>query len=192
VEADSLPPESDPQPMPAVRRKVSVTLPNPIRPAVHEEPVFTDVAAPLEAVLPPEIVSTIVARIEVTDPINTADHDQPPITSTRHSPPATRHPNAASQAVAALEQGQPAQAAEIARSALREHADSAALCRILGVAEYRRGRYAAAQSAFQQALSLDNTNGLSYFLMGCTLARLGQQAAADRHLAKARVLDPRF
>jgi len=96
------------------------------------------------------------------------------------------------RAVAALEQDDPARAVEISRTALREQSDSAALYRILGVAEYRQDNYAASQSALQQALSLDNSSGLSYFLMGCTLAKLGQQAAAERHFARARALDPRF
>ncbi len=69
---------------------------------------------------------------------------------------------------------------------------SAEAQRLLGTAQYRQGRYSAAQSAFATALSLDNTAGLSYFLMGCTLRKLGQQDAAATHFARAAELDPRF
>ncbi|MGD9722403.1 MAG: tetratricopeptide repeat protein [Pirellulales bacterium] len=69
---------------------------------------------------------------------------------------------------------------------------SAALARTLGAAYYRQGDYARAQSALEQALSLDNTNGLSYLLMGCTLEKLGQSEAAKSNLEQAGRLDPRL
>jgi hypothetical protein len=39
---------------------------------------------------------------------------------------------------------------------------------------------------------LDNSAGLSYFLMGCTLKKLDQPEAAASHFARAAELDPRF
>jgi len=44
----------------------------------------------------------------------------------------------------------------------------------------------------RQALSLDKTDGLSYFLMGCTLAKLGKTDAAEQQLARAAELEPSF
>ncbi len=45
---------------------------------------------------------------------------------------------------------------------------------MLGAAYYRTGDYKSSQVALQQALSLDKSSALSYLLMGCTLAKLGQ------------------
>ena len=59
-------------------------------------------------------------------------------------------------------------------------------------AQYRLGDYAAAQVAIAQGLSLDKSDALAYFLMGSTLARLGQAEAAERQFAEAARLDPRF
>ncbi|MBI3467379.1 MAG: tetratricopeptide repeat protein [Planctomycetes bacterium] len=169
-------PAREPRRLPLGTRRVSaLPAPNPVQPAIHEQPVLSDVANVSD-------VQTIVALIEVTDPEETSSA----------ALAETTPDEAIAQAVAALGKGQPTQAAEICQAALREHADCPALYRILGVAEYRQSNYAASQSALWQALSLDNSSGLSYFLMGCTLARLGQQAAADRHLAQARALDSRF
>jgi tetratricopeptide (TPR) repeat protein len=39
---------------------------------------------------------------------------------------------------------------------------------------------------------LDNTHALSYFLMGSTLAKLGEREAAAKHFEQARALDPKF
>jgi tetratricopeptide (TPR) repeat protein len=69
---------------------------------------------------------------------------------------------------------------------------SAHLYQALAVAYYRRGDYASSQVAAQQALSLDNSSALSYFLVGSALARLGRAEAAEVHLRQARRLDPRF
>jgi predicted Zn-dependent protease len=97
-----------------------------------------------------------------------------------------------SAAVAALECNQPDIAIALVNPALSRFPESAALYRILGTANYRRGDYPASQIALQQALSLDNTSALSYFLMGCTLTKLGQAEAAEEHYERARQLDPRF
>ena len=84
-------------------------------------------------------------------------------------------------------------AAEIATACtVRQFPKSAEAFRILGTAQYRLGRYRAAQSALATALSLDNSSGLSYFLMGCTLNKLGKPDAAAGQFARAAELDPRF
>ncbi len=70
--------------------------------------------------------------------------------------------------------------------------DSAALVRTLGVAYYRQRDYQRAQRAFEQALSLDNSSGLAYVLMGCTLEKLNQPEAAQANFERARSLDPRL
>lgn len=95
-------------------------------------------------------------------------------------------------AVIALRHERPELAAEIAAVAAAHFPKSAEAHRILGTAEYRRGHYGAAQSALAAALSLDNSSALSYFLMGCTLNKLGQAPAAAKHFARAGELDPRF
>jgi tetratricopeptide (TPR) repeat protein len=70
--------------------------------------------------------------------------------------------------------------------------DAAALYRVLGAAHYRQGEFEAAQAALAQALSLDKTDALAYFLMGSTLAKLNQPAAAAKQFSEAARLDARF
>ena len=95
-------------------------------------------------------------------------------------------------AVLALQHDQPALAVELAEASLVEHPQSAPLFRVLGTAQYRQEQWQAAHIAFEQALDLDNTNALAYFLMGSTLSKLGQAEAADWHHRRARQLDPRY
>lgn len=97
-----------------------------------------------------------------------------------------------SAAVAALQANRPEMAIALIMPALDQTPPSAALYRALGTAHYRRGDYSASQTALQQALSLDNSSALSYFLMGCTLSKLGQTAAAEEHFRQAQKRDPRF
>ena len=70
--------------------------------------------------------------------------------------------------------------------------DSAGVQRTLGAAYYRTGDYRSSQVALQQALSLDKSSPLSYFLMGCTLVKLGRSEAAAMHFRQAGMLDPRY
>jgi tetratricopeptide (TPR) repeat protein len=95
-------------------------------------------------------------------------------------------------ATAALRYNQPGAAIELIEPAVKVFPKSAALHRILAASYYRRGDYAASQVAAQQALSLDNSSALSYFLVGSALARLGQPEAAETHLRQAQRLDPRY
>jgi tetratricopeptide (TPR) repeat protein len=97
-----------------------------------------------------------------------------------------------SAATMALRHNHPDVAVELLTPAERRFADSAALRRILGVAYYRLGDYRASQVALQQALSLDKSSALTYFLMGCTLAKLGQSEAAGTHFRQAEAIDPRY
>jgi tetratricopeptide (TPR) repeat protein len=99
---------------------------------------------------------------------------------------------AVSAAVAGLRHDQPEVAAELAQSALSRWPKSAALYRTLGMAEYRREHWQPAQAALRQALSLDNSHALSYFLLGCTLSKLGQDQEAERNFCHARQLDARY
>jgi tetratricopeptide (TPR) repeat protein len=99
---------------------------------------------------------------------------------------------AQSAAVAALRNDQPALSAELAEAGLQRFPKSAALYRVLGAAQYRRGEWVAAQVALQQALSLDNTQALSYFLMGSTLTKLGRSEEAQSYYRQARQLDARY
>jgi tetratricopeptide (TPR) repeat protein len=96
-------------------------------------------------------------------------------------------------AVAALAQGDSERAIDEAGRGLSQTPDqAAALYRVLGAAHYRRGEYHAAQAALAQALSLDKSDALSYFLMGSTLEKLKDRQAAARHFAEAARLDGRF
>jgi len=97
-----------------------------------------------------------------------------------------------SAGVTALRHNQPALAVDLLLSARRRFPHVAELDRVLGTAYYRLGDYQSSQLALQQALSLDKSSGLSYFLMGCTLAKLGQQEAARTHWKQARMLNPRY
>jgi tetratricopeptide (TPR) repeat protein len=63
---------------------------------------------------------------------------------------------------------------------------------VLGAAHYRRGEYQVAQTALAQALSLDKSDALAYFLMGSTLAKQNEHEAAAKYLAEAARLDVRF
>ena len=91
-----------------------------------------------------------------------------------------------------LQHNRPELAIELIEPAVRRFPNSAALYRILGTAYYRGGDYPSAQRALQQALSLDKTSALSYFLLGCTLARLGQADAAETQFRQAQLLDSRY
>ncbi|MEE8451370.1 MAG: tetratricopeptide repeat protein [Thermoguttaceae bacterium] len=97
-----------------------------------------------------------------------------------------------SAATAALRSNQPALALELLTVARRQFPNSAAIHRILGVAHYRLGNYESSQVALQQALSLDNSAAVSYFLMGCTQAKLGQPESADANFRRARAIDPTY
>ncbi|MEN6450449.1 MAG: tetratricopeptide repeat protein [Thermoguttaceae bacterium] len=97
-----------------------------------------------------------------------------------------------SAAAAALRANRPEMAVELLAAAAKQFPTCAAIHRMLGAAYYRAGDYPSSQLALQQALSLDKSSALSYLLMGCTLAKLGQQQAAENHFRQARTLDPRY
>ena len=101
--------------------------------------------------------------------------------------------NPLDKAVAALASGDNDAAIDAASRGLASRPDEAAqLYRVLGAAHYRRGQYEVAQAALAQALSLDKSDALAYFLMGSTLEKLGEHEAAAKHLAEAARLDVRF
>lgn len=97
-----------------------------------------------------------------------------------------------SAAVTALRCGEPSWAAELAKQGLHRFPDSAALHRTLGLAQFRLQAYESSQVSLQQALSLDTRSGLTYFLMGQTLEKLGRRDDAERHFAQAARLDARY
>ena len=80
----------------------------------------------------------------------------------------------------------------LAETALHRFKGSPSLLRILGTAHLLGGDFHQSQVACQQALSLDKSSALSYFLLGCTLLQLGQTDQADWHFQQAQRLDPRF
>ena len=83
-------------------------------------------------------------------------------------------------------------AVEILRGGLGQFPDSAALWRALGAAHQQQGDDQSAQSALRQALSLDNTSPLAYFLLGQSLRSLGQHEQARRNFQAAADLDGRY
>ncbi len=94
--------------------------------------------------------------------------------------------------ILALRYNRPQLAAEVLSDAARQFPKSAAIHRTLGTAYYRLGDYKSSQVALQQALSLDKSSALTYFLMGCTLAKLGRPEAAESQFRQASLLDPRY
>ncbi len=91
-----------------------------------------------------------------------------------------------------LRHRQPQAAVSLLHEAAQRFPNTPGIHRMLGVGHYRLGDYEASQVALQQALSLDKSSALSYFLMGCTLAKLGQPEAAAAYFRQAHVLDPRY
>lgn len=95
-------------------------------------------------------------------------------------------------AVQSLKYEQPELALELAERGRKNFPRSAALARLEGTAAYQLGRYPEAERALRQSLSLDNSQGLTYFLLGSVLNRLGDSEAAERHFRDAARLDRRF
>lgn len=95
-------------------------------------------------------------------------------------------------AVEALKRDRPDEAIALIEPVLPEHPQSAALHRTLGTAHFRQGDYAAALTALERSVELDKTHALSYFLMGCTLQKLGQPEAAETRFRQAQAIDPRY
>jgi len=94
--------------------------------------------------------------------------------------------------VMALGYGRPGLAWRILTDVKDRFSDCPAISRLLGVACYRLGDFSGAEAALRHALSLDNSSALSYFLLGCTLAKLGQRESAEECFRQARRLDPRY
>jgi Flp pilus assembly protein TadD len=107
-------------------------------------------------------------------------------TSTSQNPNDPSIPTAA--AIAALADNRPEDAIRLAEEARGRFGDHVPLLRVLGASYYRLGDYASSQRVLQQALSLDNSDPLAYFLQGCTLAKLGDRDAAEAHWRYARQL----
>jgi tetratricopeptide (TPR) repeat protein len=102
-------------------------------------------------------------------------------------------PNVAlSAAVESLRHNHPDLAVELLSPLQGSSAHLPRLPQTLGIAYYRLGDYRSAQVSLQQALSLDRSHALTYLLMGCTLAKLGQPESAEAHFRQARTLDPRY
>ncbi len=106
--------------------------------------------------------------------------------------PGSTSESAAEGAAQALKFGQPETAERCAVAALRKFPRSAALHRVRGTALYQSGRDAEAESALKRSLSLDNTQGLSYFLLGSVQTRLGKQSEAAWQFRQAGRFDRRF
>ncbi len=71
-------------------------------------------------------------------------------------------------------------------------ARSAAFQRVLGTAYLRADQAAQAEEYLRRSLRLDSSAGLTYFLLGSCLERLGKTEAAERHFAQAARLEPRL
>lgn len=99
---------------------------------------------------------------------------------------------AVTASIAALKLEQPELALELSSAGSKEFPRSAALHRIHGMASYRLGQYAEAESSLRQSLNLDNSQALSYFLLGSAQNRLGKTEEAKRNLREAARLDARY
>lgn len=193
---------------PALQALASVTQGDPLAPVSTATAIET-IPAPLQTAqtVAFESCDDSAGTAEVTDQTDSADCQ--PAQSNFLSAIASADPVAAlaavetdltnnpndpqipiSATVAALEANQPETAASIARLGIAFHPSCAGLHRTLGAALYRTGKYASSQVALQQALSLDNSSALSYFLMGCVSDKLGDAEAAQTHFARATELDP--
>jgi Flp pilus assembly protein TadD len=95
-------------------------------------------------------------------------------------------------AAAALQRDDSEESIQLSSAALEHAPDDARLWRALGASHFRRGEYGKAQVVLAKAVSLDTSDPLSYFLLGATLRRLGQASEAERHLAVAAEIDPRY
>ena len=98
---------------------------------------------------------------------------------------------AAASAANLLQAGKVDSALKLASSASKRHPSNVRLKHALASAQFESGDPTSAQVTLQQALSLDKGNALTYFLLGYALKAQGDDAAAQRHFAKARQLDPR-
>ena len=109
---------------------------------------------------------------------------------------AARKPNDAHAVVVAsieaLKLEQPALAYELSKEGTQRFPESAGLHRVQALAAYRLGRYEEAEAAVRQSLSLDNSQALSYFLLGSVCERRGDRASAARYRAEAARLDARY
>jgi predicted Zn-dependent protease len=99
---------------------------------------------------------------------------------------------AVTASIAALKLEQPELALELSAAGAASFPRSAALHRIRGMAAYRLGKYAEAESSLRQSLNLDNSQALSYFLLGSAQSRLGKTEEAKRNLREAARLDARY
>lgn len=95
-------------------------------------------------------------------------------------------------ATLALRHGQPGIASSLLEEASPSFSHHARVQLTRGLALYRRGDYQGARQVLERAVSLDNTNALSYFLLGSSLAKLGQEDAAEWHYQRAQELDPQY
>ena len=99
---------------------------------------------------------------------------------------------ASAAALAPLKYEQSELALTLAREGLKKFPDSAGLHRIEGTAALRLGRHLEAEAALRHSLNLDNSQALTYFLLGSVYERLGNQEASARHLSQAARLDRRY
>lgn len=95
-------------------------------------------------------------------------------------------------ALQSLQSEQPELARTIAREGARKFPQSAGLHRLHGMAALRLGHNQEAEAALRQSLSLDNSQALTYFLLGSVLDRLGKTDSAQWHLRQAAKLDGRY
>lgn len=97
-----------------------------------------------------------------------------------------------SAAILALKRDELELAVEFAQDGITSFPESAGLHRTLGTAQYRLGDFKSAKQSLQQAVALDKSHPLSYFLLGSTLTKLGQSEAAEAYFRQAQRLDPRY
>ncbi|GAB6165857.1 hypothetical protein JCM19992_18570 [Thermostilla marina] len=95
-------------------------------------------------------------------------------------------------ALTAMEIGCPEAAVQVLSSDTVPQNHSLRFYQTRALALWRAGRLAQAKRDLDVAISLDKHNPLSYFLLGCVQAELGQQREAEANYRLAASLEPRF
>ena len=118
------------------------------------------------------------------DPVGAARHYRAAMAQHPQNPNIPRD-----AALQLLRHNQTATAVDLLSHACRQFPRSVPLFRALGTAHYRQAEYDRAQVALQQALSLDNADALTYFLLGAVREKLGDQQGSAQFIARAQQLD---
>jgi Flp pilus assembly protein TadD len=94
------------------------------------------------------------------------------------------------QGRAHLKAGRAAQATVALEKAKRREPDKASIREALGIAYFRIGRWAAAESEFRAMLELAPADDYAHYALGRSLEKLGRETEANAHYKLASSLRP--